>query len=294
VESAAEVTPLVAEGVKRARRLASNDSADFVWKAAAAPGKSVTKPGTEGVKQLKQGFKEAYEEAWEGATSLSSEAKIKMVNRMASERPYMTEDQLRVMSRMGEEFKKLTANPSPKSLNAFDNHLRKRIGAAKKDYDFQEFLIGLRNDLREGMPGEVAEKLKAIDGQYGKYLVIRRAAKNAMDKEGVSGPKQLVSAVKAIGKDKAGEGTAPLQREAMDIVQTVGNEVGGQPLEWFRRLAGITKPRFQCRLAVVRCWVGRLHKKAHRKSRDRFQTISNARDWRVLPPLAPMKNGDIK
>jgi len=248
-ESVGEVTPVVAHGVKRARQAADDSVASTALQKAAAPGKKVTKEGTEGVSQLKEGFQEAYGEAWDGATTMSNEARKAIVDQAVDAGPRISKKQRRVVKNFLDDFKVLSRGVTPQKYRELDNTLRKAIASAKKDHDFQEILTGLRKTLRDGAPNDVAKKLAKVDEKYGSYLVMRRAAKNAAGDSGKADAPQLVGAMKAIGRDAAGTGDAPMQQYITDAMQTAGQKVGGQPLEWFRRVAGITPTPFPMQAA---------------------------------------------
>jgi hypothetical protein len=240
-ESVGEVTPFLARAVKKAKTKSIDSMNKLLFKEATPPGAPVvTEVGEAGVRQLKAGFKDAYTDAWKGATELSTEGRVKMVNTVGEATPRLTEQQKGIMKTIGKDFKNLTKDPTPAKLQAFDNVLRKRISSAsKQDMDFSEMLGTLRTQMREGIPDGVNGKLKAVDAKYGDYLVIRKGVKNAMGEVGREiQPKHLIAAVKSVGKDRAGEGTAPLYQTTVDAAETLGKEVGGQPLEWFRRIAG--------------------------------------------------------
>ena len=239
-EAVAEVTPLVAHGVKRAQGSATENMADIALKKAAAPGKTVTEAGTKGVAQLRQGYKQAYKDAWAGATSLSYDGRIKFIETAVRYGPKMTKKQRRAVSSIMGDFKSLSKDVDPTKFQALDNELRKLMPTFMDDVNFQEVLKNMRQALREGAPDAVSTKLKDIDSTYGTYKVVERASKNAAEKAGEFDAMGLIGAVKAIGKDSAGYGGAPLQQYGTDAAQTVGRKMGGQPLEWFRRVAGIT------------------------------------------------------
>jgi hypothetical protein len=249
LEAVGEVSPLVAHGVKRARAASEEGLQKLVLNQSLAPGGTVTETGTKGIEQLKQGFSNAYSDAWSGADKLSNQARIGFINTAVNGSKSLTKKQRNALKGVMGDFRDLTANVTPDKFKAMDNDLRKRIAAAKKDYDYQQLLTTMRNTLRSGAPPKVTEKLAATDAQYGKYLVARRAAKNALSDSGNFGGKHLINAVKAIGKDMAGEGSAPLQQIAMDAGATTERSLGGQPLEWFRRVAGITPTPFPMQAA---------------------------------------------
>lgn len=241
LETVGEVTPLIAQGVKRAKAKAIGDINEMLFKEAAPAGKTITETGEKGVQQLKGAFKEAYQDAWSGARGLSNEARRNIVDTAVRESRKLTEAQQRALGNVMEDFKELTRDVTPETLRRFDNVLRKRIQSASDDFDFQEALISLRAQLRAGMPNNVSEKLAAVDRKYGDYLVVRDAVRNAAGEIGREiQPNQLLQAMKSVGKERVGEGTAPVFQTATDVAETAGQKVGGEPLEWFRRLAGIT------------------------------------------------------
>jgi hypothetical protein len=242
LEEAGSVTPLVAQGVNRSRKAAISDVNEAMFREAAPPGATITKTGPAGVLQLKDAFNKAYSDAWEGATGLSNEARTDIVNIASRSVPRLAKKQRTALKNVMADFKDLTRGATAESLKAFDNELRKRIATtSKKDIDFTEVLQNMRTALREGMPNEVAEKLAAVDAKYGDYLVVRRAVKNSLQEEARQVPPSvLINSVKAEGGNRAGEGTAPLYGLAADVADTAGQKQPGAPLEWFRRLAGIT------------------------------------------------------
>jgi len=239
LESIADVVPVLAPSVRKARARGEKEIAEIPMRLSVAPGKEVTESGVKGVAQLKKGFEEAYEDAWSGASSIDNNARMMFVSVLENAMPRVSKAQKRELKRILEDFGDLTEDINPISFKAMDNILRKRISSAKKDYDYQTLLTELRKTLREGAPSGVFERLKAVDAKYGNYLVTRKAAKNAVAKEGEFTSPELISALKSVGKDSVGEGSGPMQREIMDIARVSKTGDDPAPLETWRRLAGL-------------------------------------------------------
>jgi len=250
VESVMEVTPVLARGTKKMRDAAETSFHNKVLEKAAPEGAVITKSGVEGVTQIKKAVTQAYEEAWSGARNLSNEARKGFVDIAGEAVERLTEQQKGIMKTIMGDFKELSRNVTPAKLKAMDNLLRKRIStASKQDYDFKEMLVALRKELRSGISEDVGAKLSKIDAKYPAFLAVRKASKAAAREGGVFNPDQLMQGIKAVGKDMVGEGKGPLQELAKQGYQTVGKKVGGQPLEWFRRIASISPTPIPMRAA---------------------------------------------
>ncbi len=239
IEGVLDVLPLISPTVRKSRREAVEQMQDVALRAGTPPGGKVTKRGTDAIQELKQGFDDAYSDAWSGATSISNESKKRFVDTLVSGAKNLPKAQRRSLKKVAEDFKGLTTDVTPSKLKALDNDLRKRIASAKNDYDYQTLLAELRKTLRAGAPEDVMEKLSAVDKQYGKYKVLRRAAKNAAEEGGEFTPKQLMQGVKTVGKDAAGEGSAPMQPLATAMTKVAKQADDPAPLETWRRLAGL-------------------------------------------------------
>lgn len=237
LEDVMEVTPFLARGTKKARD-AAEDTIQLAALNKASPGAAITETGTEGVAQLKQVIQKEYGDAWAGATGLTNEARTAFVNRGDELFGEVTDAQGNILKRIGSNFKKLTTDPSPESLQAMDKLLRKEINSAKSDFGFQSGLKDLRETLRVGMPEGVVSRLKEVDAQYPDFLTVRKAAKAAAGDGGNFKPRHLVQAMKSVGKDSVGEGAGPMQQFISDA-SIADQKTGGAPLEFFRRLAGI-------------------------------------------------------
>jgi hypothetical protein len=240
LEAVAEVAPVLARGTKAAQRRAGEQFNERVLQRALAPGQSVDDIGTAGVRQLKEGFEEAYANAWSGATGLSNASRKEFVDTAVDAMPTLGKKNRNILKNIMADFKALTANPTQESLKNFDKTLRDRLSASRKDYDMRQLVGSLRDSLRAGMPEGVATSLKAVDDKYPAFLTVQRASKNAAAEGGEFVPSQLMSAVKAIGGDSAGTGQAALQDIATDATMSLGRKGPGQPLEWFRRIAEIS------------------------------------------------------
>ena len=88
--------------------------------------------------------------------------------------------------------------------------------------------------------------MRYLDTNFPSKLVIEDATKKAAaaGREGGFSPQELLrSSAKVGGARPAARGETPLVNLANAGVKTVGRKEGGQPLEWFRRVApGVPSP----------------------------------------------------
>jgi hypothetical protein len=238
LQSIAEVTPVMAPSVRKAEERALKETAELVYKGATAPNKRVSQSGVLGIAELKQGFEEAYEDAWKGATAISNTARVRFVDVVDAAKNRVPEAQQKQLDNIVTDFAELTTDITPEKFKALDNVLRKRINAALDDYDYQEILKQLRTTLRDGAPSGVFDKLQAVDAQYGSYLLAKSAAQKSLKDRGEFTSKELITSLQSSG-DAAGYGQGPLQELVMDIAEISKSADDPAPLSFMRRIAGV-------------------------------------------------------
>ena len=206
---------------------------------AAPEGAKITGKAQEGVKQLKNAYDDAYTNAWSKANNISTEGRVNFVNAVEKTVAYLPKNERNKVLDIAKDFKGVLSDLSPKSIKAYDNRLRRAIDSAP--YDNRELREGLklmRGSIRSGLPKEATEALTKVDKDYAKYLVVKKATSKAAENKGEFSPSQLVSSSRTVGgESRTALGEAPLQELATAGAQTAGKKLGGQPLDFFRRLS---------------------------------------------------------
>jgi len=225
--------------VGKSRQKATESWNEIILNEVAPVGAKITEKGQEGIKQIKNAFSNSYTNAWKGADNISNEGRVNFVNAASKSRDSLGAEDIGVMKKVMTDFKKLSVDPSSKKIKELDNQLRKQIQRAGRDkYQLRDTLKNMREAMREGIPNDTLKKLKAVDSQYGKYLVTRKAASKAAETDGVFTPKQLLQSAKQVGGEaRTAVGEAPLQELATGGVKLAGKDLATQFLDPVRRLA---------------------------------------------------------
>ena len=239
LETVMEVTPFLARGTKKAKKKSLESWNKKIMSDAAPVGANITELGTAGAAQMKRAVTSAYNEAWKGAGKLSRGDGVGMINSLGRSSKRLGIDDNRVITNIIKDIKELAKKGSTKGTQALDDLLRRSINSAGKDkYELSEALQQARAGLRKRLPAKTKKALDKIDAKYPGYLTVRDAVARAQQTEGLFTPAQLTTSVGKLGKGKAQVGEAALQDAARTGRSTLGKKEGGQPLEWFRRIAG--------------------------------------------------------
>ena len=240
LESVAEVTPFLAKAVEKAQEKAKTSWGNIVTKEAAPLGAKITARGQQGIKQLSAAYDDAYSAAWAKADKISNQGRVAFVDAASDGLKYLPKNEANRVVYLASEFKNVLKELTPKNIKAYDNRLRRAIDSIPYDNRaYRDTLKAMREALRKGLPEDALKSLKEVDGQYAKYLVVKKATAAAAGEAGGFTPSQLINAVKSVGGvTRTAMGDAPLQEIATAGKQTIGKKLGGQPLEWFRRIAG--------------------------------------------------------
>jgi hypothetical protein len=248
LESIAEVTPFFARATKRTRR-----SARRSWSEAAIRESlpeslqgSVTRGGLEGAEQAIKASDDAFDRAWGNISGIN----IPDYSRNALSRYYLTKAQrnkIKAVIRDAKELQNNTPGVSAAQIDRmFGNLENQALRSGEKE--LADAVASIRNQIRGQLPQDQQALLAAIRSKWPEQLVMRKAVANAINEGGVFEPKHLLAAARSVGGDtKIGLGTAPLQDMGMFGAATVGKDIGGQPLEWFRRVAGMVPSPFGLR-----------------------------------------------
>lgn len=232
IEAIMEVTPFLAQGTKAARGKAAKQWNRIALNDARAPGmRKLKKTGSEGMALLKKGFERAYSKAWNKAIGQGD--RIPVIEHLQNR---INEFEGAAQAKLTRLAKDIEFADSPKRV---DMAIRERLKASVNDPELQGLMQEARAIFRDTLGPGVRADLRRIDKKYPLYLTVQKAASNASAYYGNFTPMQLVAASRKIGGESAAAtGVGPLLTQAQQGVETVGKSVGGQPLEWFRRVAG--------------------------------------------------------
>lgn len=241
-EDIAEVSPFFARATKKMKKASQETAHRAALKQAAAPGATVSKAGHEGVAELKKGYEAAYASAWGPVDNLDSSAVPRTLTVGSYGAKRLGKKDTNTIRRVQDDIIKLVTGDPNVSGKQLDEAIRKSLMNTKKSRDLDEVLTEMRQTLRSGLPRESQAALSAIDAQYPKYLAVKEAARTmgALGEKGHFDAQDLMTGIKAIGRGRESTGQAPLQAFADDVMATVGQRPGPQPLSWWRRMSDIT------------------------------------------------------
>ena len=233
IETAAEVTPILARGTKAAKKEASESWNENILNKAAPAGTKITEIGTAGGAQLKKAVEAGYASAWKGVKPIDKALRGRLAGRLQKTRSKLGKKDRLVVDNVAADMERIG------SAKGLDDILRREIGTAgRKKVDLRRVLEKTRRELRKVAPVDNKKALAKMDKNYPDFLTAEDAIIRAKQTGGVFTPAQLTMSSGKVGKKKAATGTGPLQ-EAADIGrETIGKKEGGQPLDFFRRLAG--------------------------------------------------------
>lgn len=240
LESAAEVTPVLAQKTEKLRKRGGDDFLlNILNKANPLKDKPITRIGNEGFEQLQQNVTKGYDDAWSLADNVDKDAVKLATDKLVELKKTVAPDDTPIINNILDSIKKLGKEPSNSDmLKALDRNIGKYIGKTKSNPVLQDALQEVRGDIRLSLPEASQEMLTRMDRFYPDYLVVKKASKAAAKDKGKFDVNQLTGAVKSVGSDtKVAMGKGPLQKALQQGAETVGRKEGGAPLEWFRRLA---------------------------------------------------------
>ena len=239
-ESLMELTPGLARGTKKVQEKASRAWDLHVMNKAAPDGVTITKSGTDGFGQLKQGVDDAYTAAWNTLEEVPSSVTDGMKNQIDDLLEKVDFADARVLNKVKKDIAKLADGPAGMQTKALDNTLRKEMADALDNHGLMGELQALKEMLRDGVPEVTRKALNKIDAKYPDYLAIRKATAKARASGGEFNTKDLASAGGIVGGEtRSALGTAPMLKQAVQGQATLGNSGRGELIGYLRRALNV-------------------------------------------------------
>lgn len=227
LENLMQVLPSLSIGRQTAREGATDSMVKLMMEKAAPKGVKVTGTVRDRAHMLKDGFTKGYSRAWSKAEKPSVPQIMKMQNVLKETGSYIGEDGKGALRKISKDLKNLSGGFSAKAVQNLDHTLKKQIRRAARagDVNLEEGLNSVRLTLRTSLPDTARAEIKALDDQYGKYLVAKKAVVKAKSEGGNATPEQLMQSVGMVGGEtRTFVGQAPLQEFAADVMATVGRK----------------------------------------------------------------------
>ncbi len=249
LEYIAGVTPLLARSVQKMKDVSLNTFNKAILNEAAAPGKKVNSIGHEGLQELKQGYEQAYKDAWDKAGTLDDAQLVALITK-ADDALKLTAEAKGPVAKISESLLRYIDDRSTQNLHALDDRIRierRKLEEAKfPNRELIDSLSEIKETLINSASQETREALKAINGQYGKYKTVQNAAASTSGMFGGKGleggvftGQDLGNAVKNVSAvGPRAEGTAPLQTEAKAAMETLSRK---DPVPFMNDLRGVVK-----------------------------------------------------
>ena len=225
IENAMQVIPALSKGREAARKAAVTEWGKQAMQKAAPKGVRLRGNARARARQLKDGFDKAYTKAWGGAEKPSVDQIMGMQDELLKASKFIGKDGEGALRKISYDLKKLSGDFSPNAVKTLDHTLKKHITRAGRagDTELQDGLDAVRVQLRNTLPKKASDTLKELDGQYGDYLVVKKAGAKAKDTKGEFTPQQFMDSVGTVGREtRTFVGDAPLQAYADKAAETVG------------------------------------------------------------------------
>jgi hypothetical protein len=225
IENAMQVIPVLSKGREVARGAAIKEWGQQAMQKAAPKGVKLRGNARARAGQLKDGYNKAYTDVWSAAQRPSVPQIMDMQNTLAQTGKFIGKDGEGALRKISFDLKKLSGDFSPSAVKTLDHTIKKQITKAGRagDIDLQDGLEAVRRKLRDTLPPRAGDTLKELDGQYGKYLVVKKAGATAKSTSGEFTPQQFMQSVGTVGKEtRTFVGDAPLQAYADKALKTVG------------------------------------------------------------------------
>lgn len=204
---------------------------------AASPNPSLRiPPGQEGIRTLEQAFSDAYEQIWSRPVQLQRDLADDFGTIMAQAIEVLP-GQLanRVAKTLDDAYKTFAKHgntPPGRAVDSLDTALRDAARLRGKEYPQEaQFYQLARDSLRSALPDDMRQMLQFVDGQFAKFVAVRRAAgyKGAAEHGGRFTPDELArgsrNADKRVDKMGTATGTAPMQQEAAQAAAVYGGMI---------------------------------------------------------------------
>lgn len=175
---------------------------------------SITEIGTAGQKTLGANFTDEYGKAWANVKDIPAKAQQGVKAAAAKGlKTLAVEAEISTLKNLTTMMDDVVKNPTAAKVKAYDTALRNAANSAQASQpSLYSAIKDMRTGLRDGLDGNTAARLKEIDGQYGKYLAVRKAGNKAKDTDGVFTAEQLnASDAMVAGEKRSVEGEAFMQ-----------------------------------------------------------------------------------
>jgi hypothetical protein len=249
LESAMEVTPFTARGTKAARARGQQEFREKVMeKVGNDLGVKVsgTETGQQAFKKLDDAWSQGYRDAFSQIDIIPVETpKIiratanKQLKRFGKKGKNLLK-QLNEEIRLGTVNYKAGAAPGD-VIDQMDAVLRQAAKThGRKNKAFGQAIGRVRQAMYETLPDEVVAKLSKMDELTPEVKMVQKAVAkaNKTGRDGGFAPQEILGASGQVAGERAfARGDSPLYDFLNAGQKTVGRNLGGQPLEWFRRLA---------------------------------------------------------
>ena len=232
---------MLSRGTKALQEKATKSWNNSVLNKVAPAGSKITEIGSAGFKQLKDSVNNAYSNAWKMVDEVPQKAAQDMQETIINNIDDFSVTDSRALNRVFNDIDRLSNTGTGDQLKALDNTIRKSIKSAEKGSELQNLLKDVRVTLREGLPTDAQDALKAIDSKYPAYLTVKKAAAKARKEGGEFTPSQLATSSGTVGGETAAaSGEAALLKEAVAAQKTLGQSGRGELLGWVRRALNVT------------------------------------------------------
>jgi hypothetical protein len=251
LETAGQVTPFLARAIQRGKAQSLKTWGRELIKES-LPRRlrhKITADGLDGVKQAIKASDDAFDMAWGSVDDIKlpaqwfDDAGNTNIDYLKS-LPLRKGERLTVKQAI-EDASELLKNETKASeidrLFGKIENTASRNGEARVAKVIKQF----RDEIRGQLPKNQQDNLAAIRGKWQEQLVLRKAAANAITDTSIENmsqikPRHVLSAAKSVAGDTAfAKQSAPLQQLAMLGKSTLERKVHGQPLSFFRRIAGM-------------------------------------------------------
>lgn len=188
---------------------------------AAPEGVNITDVGPVGGRQLKTAVTKQYNDAWASTTMPDKATTDAMVDSLEAIIPQIDLTDTAKIKRLQADIVKLSETGTPGALSAIDQRIGKLRHSSANSENVKEILDQMREQFRSGLTETARDALKVADLEYPGFLAVQRAGKSAAGKPTFTAG-QAATGARAIGKNKAFTGEAPLQNSITEGTADAG------------------------------------------------------------------------
>jgi hypothetical protein len=226
VENLMQVLPSLAIGRQTARDAAEASWVGRVMREAAPVGAKITGTAKDRAIMLKDSFTKGYSTAWSKAEKPTTGQILNIQEMLRKTGGFVDDAGKGTLKKISNDLKNISGSKfNSEVLQNLDRSMKAQIATAARNGNsaLEDGLNAARVALRDTLPDAANAELKALDNQYGKYLVVKKAGAAAADNKGNFTPAQLMNSVKTVGGEtRTFTSQAPMQKLADDAMETVG------------------------------------------------------------------------